>query len=189
MTRFIAVLDACVLYSAALRDLFMRLTTEGVFLARWTDAIHDEWIRNVLKQRPDLTRQQLERTRTLMDLHAEGSLVEDFEDLIPSLSLPDEDDRHVLAAAIAAGANVIVTFNLFDFPAESLDEYGLQALLPDPFLANLLKTSPDEFLIALRNHRMALKNPPKSPEEYLTTLAALGLTETVRLLKPYKEQI
>ena len=127
MSTFTALYDACVLYSAALRDLLMRLALTDLFRARWTDEIHDEWIRNVLANRPDLKREQLERTRTLMNAHVRDCLVNGYEDLIEGLDLPDPDDRHVLAAAIRTRASVIVTFNLDDFPADYLAKYGVEA--------------------------------------------------------------
>ena len=88
------------LYPAPVRDLLIHLALTDLFRGRWTNAIHDEWIRSVLKNRPDLTCAQLERTRDLMNAHVRDALVRDFEDLIPALSLPAPDDRHVLAAAI-----------------------------------------------------------------------------------------
>jgi hypothetical protein len=99
---FTALYDACVLYPAPIRDVLMHLALTDLYRARWTNQIHEEWIRSVLINRPDLTRAQLERTRDLMNAHARDALIENFEDLIPSLSLPDPDDRHVLAAAYAA---------------------------------------------------------------------------------------
>jgi hypothetical protein len=134
VSRFTAILDACVLYPAPLRDFLMHLALTDLFHAKWTDAIHEEWIRNVLEDRPDLTREQLERTRRLMDAHTRDSIVTDYEDLIPALSLPDSDDRHVLAAAIRSGADVIVTFNLADFPPGILDKWGIEAQHPDEFI-------------------------------------------------------
>jgi predicted nucleic acid-binding protein len=110
-----AVYDSCVLYPAPLRDLLMHLAVVEVVRARWTDEIHQEWIRSVLEDRPDITRTQLERTRALMNAHAEDSLVKGYENVIPALALPDPDDRHVLAAAIHSQADVIVTYNLRDF--------------------------------------------------------------------------
>ena len=110
-----AVLDANVLYSAMLRDLFMRLAVGLVFQPKWTDRIHAEWMENVLKNRPDLTRKQLERTRRLMEQWGGDWEVPEYESLIPSLALRDANDRHLLAAAIAAQTPVIVTFNLSDF--------------------------------------------------------------------------
>jgi len=99
-SHFTVVYDACVLYPAPLRDLLMHLALTDLYRARWSDAIHDEWIRNVLAKRDDLTLQQLERTRQLMNSHVRDSLVTGFEYLIPSIALPDPDDRHVVAAAI-----------------------------------------------------------------------------------------
>src|SRR5579871_4164115 len=97
-----AVLDACVLYSAALRDLFMRLTVSLAFQPIWTEEIQDEWIRNVLENRPDLTRVQLERTRAQKERYGREWQAPGYETHLSSVTLPDEDDRHVVAAAIAA---------------------------------------------------------------------------------------
>jgi hypothetical protein len=88
----IIVFDACVLYPAPLRDLLMWLATAGLFRARWSEEIHAEWMRNVLADRPDLQRAQLERTRALMDAHVEGSLVTGYAPLIETLELPDPQD-------------------------------------------------------------------------------------------------
>lgn len=133
-----AVYDANVLYPAPLRDLLIRLAQAGLVRARWTDTIHDEWIRNVLANNPHVTSERLTRTRTLMNEAIRDCLVTGYEDLIASLSLPDADDRHILAAAIRAGAEVIVTYNLADFPAETLSRFDIEALHPDDFLVGLL---------------------------------------------------
>ena len=69
------MLDACVLYPAPLRDFLMHLALLDLFRARWTEEIHTEWIRNVLRQRPDLKQEQLQRTRELMNLHVRDALV------------------------------------------------------------------------------------------------------------------
>jgi len=61
--RFVVIYDACVLYPAPLRDFLVRLATKGLFAARWTDEIHNEWIRNLLQRRPELDPDQLPRTR------------------------------------------------------------------------------------------------------------------------------
>ena len=118
-----AVYDANILYPAPLRDLFIRLAQAGLVRARWTEAIHDEWVRNILKDNPALSPDRLARTRALMNEAVRDCLVTGYEDLIESLSLPDPDDRHVLAAAIRADAEVIVTFNLKDFPEGTLASY------------------------------------------------------------------
>jgi hypothetical protein len=92
--RFVVVYDACLLYPAPLRDFPIRLAGTGLFAARWTRRIHDEWTRNLLADRPDLTEEQLERTRELMDAAVPDCLVENYECLVPALELPDPEDRH-----------------------------------------------------------------------------------------------
>src|SRR3954447_1522456 len=137
-----AVYDANILYPAPLRDLFIRLAQTGLVRARWTETIHDEWMRNVLANNPRLSAERLGRTRTLMDEAVRDCLVTGYKDLIDSLTLPDPDDRHVLAAAIRAGAEVIVTYNLRDFPAEALCRFDIQALHPDDFPVGLMELAP-----------------------------------------------
>lgn len=110
------VYDANLLYPAPLRDFLIRLAKSGLVRARWTDAIHDEWIRNLLRNRPDLTTEQLERTPRPDEPAVPDCLVTGHEKLIDKLTLPDPDDRHVLAAAIRAKANTILTVNTRDFP-------------------------------------------------------------------------
>ena len=140
-----AIIDACVLYSAPVRDLVVRLAQAGLLLARWTEDIHEEWMRNVLKNNPNIRRERLKRTRSLMDAAIRDCLVTDYSNLIDSLTLPDPNDRHVLAAAIHGGAGVIVTFNLSDFPPEMLATHGVEVRHPDQLFAELLDAAIDEF--------------------------------------------
>lgn len=185
MANFTAIYDACVLYPAPLRDLLMHLALIDLFRAKWTDAIHDEWIRNVLEDRPDLTREQLERTRALMNIHVRDCLVTNYEDLIPSLTLPDPDDRHILAAAIRGRADVIVTFNLADFPPDALARYGIEAQHPDDFIVRLLDLAPGPVCVAIKRQRENLRNPPKSADELLATFESQGLPQTAARLREF----
>lgn len=107
MATFTAFYDANVLYPAELRNLLMHLAMTGLFRAKWSDGVHEEWITALLRNRPDLSREKLERTRMLMDKHAADALVTAYEDLIEGLDLPDPDGRPVLAAAIRGQARVI----------------------------------------------------------------------------------
>jgi hypothetical protein len=183
MVNFTAIYDACVLYPAPLRDFLLRLAMTELFRARWTDHIHDEWIRGVLGNRRDLAAKQLERTRHLMDQAVPDCLVTGYEELIDSLELSDPEDRHVLAAAIRCQAGVIVTFNLNDFPADIIGRYGIEAQHPDKFISHLLDLDPGSVCNIARLQRQALKNPPKSPEEFLDTLLRQGLAGTVAQLE------
>jgi len=182
-----AVYDANILYPAPLRDLFIRIAQSGLVRARWTDTIHDEWIRNVLKDNPNLSDERLARTRTLMNEAVRDCLVTGYEVLIDSLGLPDPDDRHVLAAAVRAGAQVIVTCNLKDFPAETLARFDIEAQHPDDFLVGLMDLAPGGICAVVKRQRESLRNPPKTSAELLATLESQGLTQTVANLRQFVE--
>lgn len=184
-----ALYDACVLYPATLRNLLMWLALADLYQARWTDTIHEEWIRSVLHDRPDLTRAQLERVGDLMNAHVPDCLVTGYEELIDMLTLPDPDDRHVLAAAIRGRVDVIVTFNLSDFPAEILRGYGIEARHPDRFVADLLDQDSDAVYRAVRRQRESLKNPPQTAEQLLDTLQRQRLPQTVARLRAVVDQL
>jgi PIN domain len=184
-----AIVDACVLYSAPVRDLVVRLAQAGLLQARWTDEIHDEWIRNVLKNNPRLVRDRLERTRSLMDAAVRDCLVTGYADLIDPPILPDADDRHVLAAALRAGAHVILTFNLPDFPPDTLAPHGIEARHPDHLFAELLDADADGFCAAVHLQREGLKNPPLSVEALLAKLEAAGLPRTAAGLRQYADRL
>ncbi len=106
-----------------------------LFRARWTEEILDECYRNLAKNRPDLQSIQLARTRELMNAHVLDALITGYEALIPSLTLPDPTDRHVLAAAICGGVDSIITYNLTDFATQALKIFGIEAQHPDEFIA------------------------------------------------------
>lgn len=115
----VVIYDACVLYPSTLRDVLMEIAQIGLVQAKWSDQILDETFRNLKEDRPDLDPAKLDRTRALMARAVRDCLVKGHEPLVDVMDLPDPDDRHVLAAAVRAKAQAIVTFNLKDFPAEA----------------------------------------------------------------------
>lgn len=189
MATFTVVYDASVLYPAPLRDLLIQLALTGLFNARWTDEIHNEWMRNVLKNRPDLTLEQLTRTKNLMNASIRDCLVTGYKEIIPELQLPDPGDRHVLAAAIRCDASFIITFNLRDFPRQVLAPYGVEAWHPDSFILDLFDLNSKAICEAGQMQRSRLKNPPKSPDEYLETLVEQGLPQTAARLRDLCDEI
>jgi hypothetical protein len=189
MSPLVAVLDASVLYSAPLRHLLIALAIVGAFQPRWTNTIQDEWVVALKRDRPDLDTHRIDRTRNLMETHLPDALVANYEPLIDGLTLPDADDRHVLAAAIHSSANAIVTVNLKDFPAMVLNQFAIRALHPDAFVFELIQRDALLVLDAMRAHRQDLKNPPKTPAEYLATLESLAMTNTVTALKGAQDHI
>ena len=116
-----------------------------------------------------------------MNSNVRDCLIEDYEFIIPSLNLPDPDDRHILAAAIKGQADIIVTNNLKDFPHSTLGEYEIEAQHPDLFIADLIDLYPMKIVSAAEICRRRLKNPPKSIDEYLEILLKQGLTVTTSL--------
>jgi predicted nucleic acid-binding protein len=183
MANFTAVFDACVLYPAPLRDLLMSVALTDQFRARWTEDIHNEWTRNLLNKRPDLTEEQLQRTVEMMNRAVPDCLVDNYGDYMDSLGLPDPDDRHVLAAAIKCQADVIVTNNLKDFPRSELEKFDIEAQSPDTFLSHLFDLDPIRFCGAVREQRARLKNPEHTADELLDIFYNQGLPLTVSKLK------
>ncbi len=189
------VLDANVLYPAPLRDLLMHLTLARAFQAHWTKLIHDEWTRNVLRVHPELTAARLQRTSDLMNHHAKDALVTRFEKRIRGLTLPDPDDRHVLAAAIHVSAIRIVTFNLKDFPKSDLEPHGVRAIHPDAFLLEVLRDYPANTVVAVTRQWQSMKSPAVSLPELLVIFERQGLVkfaqqlrqEMVALIEPQAE--
>lgn len=186
---FTAVYDANVLYPAPLRDLLMHLALTGIYRARWTTLIHEEWKRNLLINRQDLTQAQLDRTSAAMDRAIPDARVTGYEPLCAALTLPDPDDRHVLAAAIKCSASVIVTFNLKDFPPDMLAPFEIEAVHPDDFIADLFDLDQAAVLEAVQAQRASLKNPPHTARELLDRLLVQGLTQSVKLLSDYERLI
>jgi hypothetical protein len=184
MEPVFAVYDACVLYSAFLRDLLVRLAILGrereLLRAKWTGRIHREWMRAVLRQRPSARYRGLQRTRRLMDANVRGCRVRGYRRWEQRLTLPDPNDRHVLAAALACVADVIVTFNTADFPADALSPFGVAAVAPDPFVLQFVGSG--IVVAAAAEHRASLSRPPLSAEEYLGALRRNGLPETAAAL-------
>ncbi|MFB6374622.1 MAG: PIN domain-containing protein [Bradymonadaceae bacterium] len=183
------IYDACVLYPASLRSFLMWLGYHDLVHARWTDRILDECFDNLLANRADLDPEDLSRTRELMCEAIPDCLVEDFQHHISELELPDEDDRHVLAAAIEAGASSIVTFNLDDFPNERLQSYDLQAVHPDDFVCELLRTEPDAVMKCLQEEASIRQNPNRSELDVCRSLGERGLDEASNRMKKLLKDI
>lgn len=180
---FTVVYDANVLHPASLRDLLIRLATTGLFRARWTDEILDEMVSSVLARNPKLDAENLARTRALMNKAVPDCLVTGHDRLIESIDLPDPDDRHVVAAAIRCHAEVIVTSNLSDFPAENLTPFNLEAQSPDRFVLDLVDLAPDTVVSTIARQAAGLRRPPQSYEQLLDRLSQVGLARSVSAIR------
>lgn len=182
--RYTALLDACVLYPVALSDALMSLAVTGLFAAKWTQAIEHEWIRNLEQHRPDLTG-RLDTRRDMMRSVAPDWEVQEeaWQAIASSLTLPDKDDVHVLAAAIAGHADCIVTANLKDFPADTVNLFGIEVIHPDDFILKQLDLDPFSALAAFKEMRARWKRPQATPEAFAQVMEKNGLVATAERLR------
>jgi predicted nucleic acid-binding protein len=179
---FSVVYDACVLYPSSLRDLLIRVARAGIVQARWSDQILDEVFRSIQANRSDLDPVALSRTRELMNQALPGARVKGHEMLISGLSLPDADDRHVLAAAIRAGAQAIVTFNLKDFPETALAPFDIEPKHPDDFLLNCIDISSSMVMQVITEQAGDYNKPAVSVPELFAALRGQGLVQSIAKL-------
>lgn len=149
---FIVLFDACILYSAPVRDLIIELAIADLYRAKWTNKIHEEWIYNLGVNRPDLSIEKIEKMKDLINKSVPDCLVEGYESIAETLTLPDTGDKHVLAAAIKAQAQIIVTYNLKDFPTNSLISFGIEAQHPDDFFLNQSDLRQSIFLSVVKKY-------------------------------------
>lgn len=183
--RYTALLDANVLVPIRLADLFVQLAVDDLFRAKWTQDIHNEWMRAVQRIHPDIQLESLVKRRDQMNAKARDALIDGYEMMIDSLQLPDNNDRHVLAAAIVGGCDVIVTYNLKDFPKEIMSKFDLEAQHPDVFLANHLDLFPGKFCAAVRKIRGRHVRMKFTISEYLDSLTEIELVATATSLREY----
>ena len=178
----VAVYDANVLYPGSLRDLLIRLGQTGLLQARWTDQILDEVFDAIVAAQPNLGG-RLQRTRRLMNEAIPDVRITGYEHLIDTLQLPDPDDRHVLAAAIRVGADVIVTKNLSDYPAGELEPHRIEAQSPDDFVLRPVESAPARVIGVIEDQARALSRPPTSRDELLDRLRVVGIPEAVAAIR------
>ncbi|MFI6152209.1 PIN domain-containing protein [Kitasatospora sp. NPDC051170] len=178
---FVVVYDACVLYPNTLRDLLIRVARAGMVQAKWSEQILDEMDRALVTKVPDQLKRA--RLRELMNQAVRDCLVRGHEPLVEAVKLPDPGDRHVLAAAIKAGAQVIVTLNLRDFPESYLEEWNIEAKSPDDFVLDLIGLDDRVVYSCVQEIAAARRNPPTSFDDVLTMLERSGLIESASALR------
>lgn len=179
---FVVIYDACVLHPELLRNFLLRIAQKGIVRARWTSKILDETFDSLQKRRPDLDPQKLQRTRERIIGAVPDCLVEGYETIVDGLLLPDPNDRHVLAAAIRAGAQSIVTFNLRDFPDAMLARYDIEPRHPDDFVADQLGLAPGLIVNVVLELAQSLNKPRMSVADLLARLRDQGLGQSVAKL-------
>lgn len=177
MTRFSALLDACVLVPAALADTLLRVAELNLYRPLWSARILDETVAAIEEVHPDLPAGAARRRADRMDRAFQDASVSGWEGLLPALGLPDPDDVHVLAAAIVGRADIIVTLNLKDFPQTLLESYEIEVIGPDEFLLDQLDLAPDLVLEAVRRQAEDSRRPPVDLSALLAHLAQCGVPQ------------
>lgn len=180
--RYTAVLDANVLYPALLRDVLLSLADADLYSAKWSAHIRNEWTRSLLRDRPGLEDRVAAAAQAMEDAIPD-CLVSGYEHLIEGLKLPDPDDRHVLAAAIAGHADAIVTWNEKDFPKEILDPFGVEVQTPDEFVLNQLMLEKLTALAALKRMRERWARPQYDAAALIDLFEKRGLPQTAAHLR------
>lgn len=184
ISTFTAFFDANVFYGARLRSLMVYAAQTKLFRARWSDMVHDEWVRNLIQNRPDLRPENLDRTQRLMNAAVPDCLVTGFEPLVAGIDLPDPDDRHVVAAAIMTRANVIVTFNLSDFPEATMEGFRIHTKHPDEFLTDVFSLGSNEMAEAVLSDFWHYSKSPLTFDNYRASLAKAGVPNFAKVIEP-----
>lgn len=185
----VAIFDACILYPFHLRNVVVQAAVDRLVEARWTDVIHDEWIRSLAARMPTVPAARLQGTRRLMNQALPAATVSGYEGHIARVKLPDPDDRHVVAAAITAGATLILTWNLRHFPASELKKFGLRKETPDTFLSSLYDEVPDLVIGSLANARRNLSRTQVSPLDFIDILRSQRLTGIAQRAQKHAENL
>jgi predicted nucleic acid-binding protein len=188
--RYTALLDACVLFPIAMTDSLMSLATAGLFAAKWTTRIEEEWTAALEERRPDLKGKLAVRRDSMRAAVPDWEVPESaWQALAANLELPDPNDTHVLAAAIAGHADCIVTANLRDFPVNAVRPYGIEVVDPDRFIINQWDLDPIVAIAAFKRMRSRWKKPEATAEDFAEALERGGLPATAQRLLEAAELI
>jgi predicted nucleic acid-binding protein len=168
MAKLAVVLDACVLFPMYLRDILLSTAEDGLYLPYWSQKILNEAMGNLIsggKLSPEKARNLEE---VIKEAFPEAMVTAPLG--LDELMTNDPKDRHVLAAAVTAQANIIVTNNLADFKAKDLERWNIKAQSPDEFLTELFDEHPDSIINLLQAQSKKYKNPPKTVFELVDFL-------------------
>lgn len=178
--RFTAVLDTNAVYPVIIRDILFWFAHYDLYTLKWSEHIFDEW-KKVMKEK-GVSEEEANKRIDKANLAFPDALVQNYKSLIDHLELPDEDDRHVLAAAIKTNANVIVTNNIKDFPEAYLQSFSLNAKTADDFLTDIIDLNQEQAIAAFKEMVLNKKNPKQDEFEVLNQLRNAGLKDTANYL-------
>ena len=170
---FPVFLDTCVLYPATLCDTLLRVAEQGAYRPHWSADVLDELERNLAKI-PGVGANGAVRRIAAMRNAFDDAMVSGYADLVPAMTC-DPKDAHVLAAAVVSECQLIVTFNLRDFPPESVTPHDLEVVTPDDFLLDQFDLYPSRVLEALRAQSRESARPTLSLSKLIDSLERCGL--------------
>ena len=182
ISTFTVFIDANVFFGARLRSLVLFMAQSKMFRARWTEKVHEEWMRNVAEKR-QIDISKLEKIRGCMDRAVLNCLVTGYESLVENFQLPDPDDRHILAAAVKTRADMILTFNARDFPERVVEPLGIEICDPDEFLLDLFGISEELFIEYVKADFEHYKAPAIAFANYVEDLRKAGVPKTAKLIE------
>jgi predicted nucleic acid-binding protein len=178
--RFTVVLDTNIIYPVIIRDILFWFAHYDLYTPKWSEHIFDEW-KKVMKDKGVSDEEANKRISKANEAFPDA-LIQNYKGLIKHLELPDKDDRHVLAAAIKANANLIVTNNIKDFPEAYLQSFSLNAKTADDFLTDIIDLNPEQAVAAFKEMVLNKRNPKQDEFEILDRLREAGLKDTANYL-------
>ena len=178
--KFTCVLDTNVIYPIETRDLLFWFAHYELFTPKWSKHIFQEW--ESVMSRKGVSPEEIEKRTSRANIAFPDALVQNYTSLIDTLTLPDVNDRHVLAAAIKTNANVIVTNNLKDFPPEYLATFGLKAKNANDFLTDIIDLNTEKAVSIFRELVLNKTNPDLDEYEVLDILRKQGLNDAANYL-------
>jgi predicted nucleic acid-binding protein len=186
--RYTAFVDACVLAKSLPRNLMLNLAEAEFFLVRWSHPVMDETHRAIERmqaKQPDAAKRAASACAA-MERAFDDAIVEGFDSFLPVCAvLPDQNDAHVLAAAIKTRADVLVTDNLKHFPEDVLATFNIEARSADAFIADTVALDEGLAVAVIGRMRQDCRQPPLTADKLLRTMEARGLLKTADVLKPY----
>ena len=174
--------DTSVLFPFSVMDLVLALAEDSVHHVLWTDELLDEWEDVIVREHQRSADSAASVTAAIReffdDSRIDPALYRGRIDRMPG---PDPDDHIHSAAAIAAGADVLITWDKSGFPAEELAELGLRVMDPDSYFVELLDDLGDHVLVTIEQLAQSKTRPPLSAEDFLDGLNGAGLTRFTKL--------
>lgn len=177
--------DTNVLFPFSVMDLMLGLTEDSVHEIVWSQRLLAEWERVIVREHRRTAASAAAVTRAIREFFGDCEVAESsYRHLVDLMPGDDPDDRHHSAAAVAAGAGVLLTWNAADFPRERLAVHGLRVVDPDRYMCGLFSEVPDEVAGTVLRMSAQKRNPPMTAHDVADRLSKAGLSRFAELVRP-----